>query len=103
MNEVKDSVDKILKRHFTVGECPETVYQEFVAFCKAEYANNWAAGLKILMERHKVGGLHELLAKDIQELFDRVEVLETKPEVKSEPEKKKRATFGSKNDEGEGK
>ena len=75
---IKERVELITTRNFTVSACPETVFQRFVNFCKRETNNNYAMGIKILLDAYETHAKELVLYEKLLELEDRVTALEEK-------------------------
>jgi len=76
---LKERVESITTRNFSITKCPEIVWKEFTDFCKLETSDSYAMGVKLLLDAHKTNAKDLMLYQKIIELEDRVTLLEGKP------------------------
>ena len=81
----KEQVEELTTINFSVTKCPLKIFKEFSDYCKKETNDNYAFGMKMLLDCMK-GNLKELmLYEQYTELRDRVVKLEEKNEDKKPP------------------
>lgn len=85
---IRERVQDMVSRNFSITKCPEKVYEKFVTFCKEETNNNYSMGLKVLLDAKEANIKEVVLFEQYIELKKRVESLESG----EEPDKPK--TFG---------
>lgn len=101
---VKERVDDMTYRVFTIKDCPEKTYKRFIAWCEANSKNQtyviYHLGLKMLLDAVETNAKDIMLLEKIQELDDRLTALEEK-EVEPVKERKGPATFGRRDEDGQ--
>lgn len=75
-NNVKENVEKLITYNFSVTKCPIKIYKKFVEFCKQECSDNYAFGLKLLLDGVEGNVKEALLFQQYIELKERIEALE---------------------------
>ena len=108
---VKDKVEEISVRTFTIASCPEKVYQRFLKYCK-ENARNvrfyqdkdgmkqkeeiiYHMGLRLLRDIAETDAKSTMLYEKLVALEGRLALIENKPK-EDKPKRKKVKTFGGK-------
>lgn len=91
---VQERVKSMVTRHFYISKCPEEVYVRFSEFCKVETMDNYALGLKTLLDIAETNAKELTLYKKYLEMEDRLVELEGK---EIEPKEEKLKTMGSAN------
>tara|TARA_Y100000310_G_scaffold140352_1_gene139777 strand:- start:16369 stop:16626 length:258 start_codon:yes stop_codon:yes gene_type:complete len=76
MTETKDKMADVTTINFSITKCPLKVFKAFSEFCKQETNDNYAFGLKMLLDGMKTNVKEVVLYENLQELKDRVEKLE---------------------------
>jgi len=109
---IKDKVKSISTRTFTVGSCPETIYERFTKFCDQNAKNIryykddngkmhektetiYHIGLRILLDAFEADAKSVMLFEKIQNNEQRITMLEN--QQKKQPSKIK--TFGGNKNE----
>lgn len=95
--EIKSRVNEMTSINFSITKCPQKVFRRFSEFCKTETNNNYSFALKLLLDGMEGNVKEALLFQQYIELkaeLDELKVLVMNISTKSEPEKKKRKTFG---------
>jgi len=93
MSEAKERVEDLTTINFSITKCPLKVFKLFSEFCKSETNDNYAFGLKMLIDSRDVNVKEVVLYEQYCELRDRVVALESeKSEDKKGPKVK---TLGS--------
>lgn len=91
---MNERVDGLIMKSFSICNCPLPLIKEFKTFCFEETKGDYSMGLKILLERNRLNYKEEVMALKVQELYNEVQSMKSKPE---EGEKKvERKTFGKK-------
>ena len=108
---IKERVEKISVRTFTISSCPEKTYQEFIKFCE-ENAKNiryfqdeegklhekneiiYHVGLRLLLDAFRADAKSVMLYEKIKALEQRIAFIESKDN--KEEQKKEVKTFGGK-------
>lgn len=90
-SSILDKVDAITTRNFRVSAMLERDFQRFTNFCQEVANDNYAMGIKILLDNYASNIKEVLLFQELEELKQRVDVLEQKPK---EEVKVKRLGFG---------
>ena len=97
MSEMNERVNNLINvKSFSITSCPINVLKEFKDFCVNETNDVYWVGLKILMERNKQSIPNEILFYKINELEDKLKLIESKPTQSNVVEKPKIKTFGMK-------
>jgi len=106
----KERVKEISVRTFTIGGCPETVYDRFIKFCEQNAKNVryfkdekgklhtkeeiiYHIGLRILLDSFESDAKTMMLYEKIKNLEKRLALLEEKPKEENK-NRKKIKTFG---------
>jgi len=98
---IKDKVEDMTTRNFTISGCPEKVFQRFSSYAKEHAADGYWMAVKQLLDIVDTNAKEVMLYERLMELTDRVNALETKG---TEVPKRKPKTFGmNKKDEVEEK
>jgi len=96
MKDVKDRIDDLTTINFSITKCPLKVFKAFSEFSKTETNDNYAFGLKMLLDSREVNVKEVVLYEQYLELKDRVAVIEQQlAEPEKVEEKKKPKTMGS--------
>ena len=97
-DELKERIDKMTQRSFTISGCPEATFQEFSDYAREEVGNCYWMAIKQLLDLVKINAKEVVLYEKLSSLDDRLKVLENKEfEVEEKPNKRK--TFGKKVEE----
>ena len=112
---IKEKVQKISVRTFTISSCPEATYQQFIRFCE-ENARNvryfqdddgklhekveiiYHVGLRLLLDGWEADAKTMMLYEKIKAMEGRLTLLEQTPQ-KEEPKRKEIKTFGGNKNE----
>jgi len=78
MSSVKDKVEDLTTINFSITKCPLKVFKAFSEFCKSETNDNYAFGLKMLLDSREVNVKEVVLYEQYCELKDRIVALESK-------------------------
>ena len=108
---MKERVENICVRTFTIASCPEKVYQRFVKFCK-ENARNvrfyqdkqtnqmkqkeeiiYHVGLRLLLDAFEADAKNVMLFEKIKQLETKITLLEQ--QINKSQNKKEIKTFGN--------
>ena len=92
MDELKDRIDDITTINFSITKCPLNVFKAFSAFCKKETNDNYAFGLKLLLDSREANVKEVVLYEQYLELKDEVEIIKKQLERLEEPSKEKQTT-----------
>jgi len=92
MGEVKERLDDITTINFSITKCPLNVFKAFSSFCKRETNDNYAFGLKLLLDSREANVKEVVLYEQYLELKDEIENI--KKQLGNE-ERKKPKTMGS--------
>jgi len=88
MKETKDRIDDITTINFSITKCPLKVFKAFSTFCKQETNDNYAFGLKVLLDSREANVkelvLYEQYLK-LREEFEALKELVNKTEVTKKP------------------
>ena len=99
---IKERVELITTRNFTISACPEKVFQRFVSFCKQETNNNYAMGIKLLLDVYEKNAKELVLYEKLLDHEDRLIALEEAVFGKKEKKKIPPKTMGSGSKSSEG-
>ncbi|MAH49941.1 hypothetical protein CMI37_29250 [Candidatus Pacearchaeota archaeon] len=91
LSELKDRIDDITTINFSITKCPLNVFKAFSTFCKKETNDNYAFGLKLLLDSREANVKEVVLYEQYLELKDEIENIKQKLD---EPKKKKPITMG---------
>ncbi len=90
---MKDRVDDITTINFSITKCPLKVFKGFSTFCKQETNDNYAFGLKLLLESREANVKELVLYEQYLSLKQEIEEIKSKLDKKDEKIKPK--TLGS--------
>ena len=94
--EKKDKVEDITTINFSITKCPLKIYKRFTEFCKQETNDNYAFGLKLLIDSREVNVKEVVLYEQYTKLKAEIDELREMIMVKeSKPKATKVKTFGS--------
>lgn len=85
MTEMKDKVESLTTINFSITKCPLKIFKEFSEYCKKETNDNYAFGLKLLLDGMKGNVKEVMLFEMVNELKEEVEQLKQKNEKKTGP------------------
>lgn len=92
--EMKERVEDITTINFSITKCPLKIFKGFSDFCKKETSDNYAFGLKVLLESREANIKEVVLYEQYAEL--REEIQELREQVNELKGKKKMPrTMGS--------
>jgi len=103
--KIKDRIEKITTRNFSITKCPERVYKRFVEFCQKETNDNYSMGLKLLIDGMDGNVKEKVLFQQYMEIKEELSNFAGKLQAfenKGEEIKSDVKTFGSK-DKGDDK
>jgi hypothetical protein len=92
MSDMKDKIDDLTTINFSITKCPLKVFKGFSTFCKQETNDNYAFGLKMLLDMKEANVKEVVLYEQYLELRDEIEILKDKI---GEPKKIRPKTMGS--------
>lgn len=95
MSEGKDRVENLTTINFSITKCPLKVFKAFSEFCKSETNDNYAFGLKMLIDSRDVNIKEVVLYEQYCELKDRIVALEETTTDETNEEKKRPKMLGS--------
>jgi len=96
---IKERVDSdVVTLNFTVSNCPETIYNRFVDYCKKNAGNYYAMGLKQLLDTAEADAKSLMLYEKIIALEVRITELEGKKDEKARLKPKTMGSGGKKNE-----
>jgi hypothetical protein len=113
-NTVKDRLEDISTRTFTIGACPEKVYQRFINYCKNNAKNIkyfqdantgkptvkeeiiYHVGLRLLLDASEIDAKNMVVYEKLTKLESRINALENALIHKDTPKESKVKTFGGK-------
>jgi len=93
MGEVKEKVENLTTINFSITKCPLKIFKAFSEYCKKETNDNYAFGLKLLLDGMKGNAKELMLFEQYNEL--KVEVEQIKQTLEEQNEKKAPKTLGS--------
>lgn len=82
MSEKAEQLKDLTTINFSITKCPIKVFKAFSEFCKTETNDNYAFGLKMLLESRETNIKEIILFEKYAELRDEVEQLKQKNERK---------------------
>lgn len=92
---VKEKVEELATYNFSISKCPAKVYEEFIRFCKKETNDNYAFGIKLLLDGFKTNVKEVTLFQQYMELKDEVAKIKQEIEaLKGSDKPKKIKTMG---------
>jgi len=91
MSETAEKLKDLTTINFSITKCPIKVFKGFSEFCKSETNDNYAFGLKMLLESRETNIKEVILFEKYTELRDEVEQLK----LKQKSERKAPKTMGS--------
>jgi hypothetical protein len=96
MSETKDRIDDITTINFSITKCPLKVFKAFSNFCKQETNDNYAFGLKVLLDSREANVKELVLYEQYLKLREEFEALKELVNKTGEPKViDKPKTFGS--------
>jgi|TARA_Y100000034_G_scaffold135310_1_gene206681 hypothetical protein len=93
MGELKERLDDITTINFSITKCPLKVFKAFSSFCKKETNDNYAFGLKLLLDSREANVKEVVLYEQYLKLKD--EVADIRKLVDAPTERKRPKTMGS--------
>ena len=97
----KDKVDEITTINFSVTKCPLKIYKKFTEFCKLESNDNYAFGMKLLLDSREANVKELVLYEQYIKLKAEVDELREMVVTKTKTEKGGPKTFGSRGEKNE--
>ena len=73
---LKEKVDMLTTRNFSITRCPEIVWEDFVNFCKRESGDSYSMGIKLLLDSYKTNAKELMLYQRILDIEARMSMLE---------------------------
>ena len=69
MMDTEEKIAELVRRNLKITSCPVNTIREFKAYCDAESAGNYAAGLQVLLSTYRqYANLIPLISSLIQEV-----------------------------------
>lgn len=93
MNEMKDKVQEMTTINFSITKCPLKIFKAFSDYCKKETNDNYAFGLKLLLDGMKGNAKELMLFEMCNELRNEIDLMKQVEEKVDE--KKTPKTLGS--------